>query len=75
MGRSEDLAAQVYPRWLRHSDHLPESHHARQDPPPTDLSDTDLDRAFARLDTLSKQWQAVEIGALMTVAWPWPERA
>lgn len=75
MGRSEDLAAQVYPRWLRHRGQLPEGHHVRQDPPPTDLSDTDLDQAFARLDTLSKQWRAVEIGASMTVVWPWPERA
>jgi hypothetical protein len=75
MGRSEDLAAQVYPRWLRHSGHLPESQHVRQDPPPTDLSDTDLDQAFKRLDTLSNRWRAVEIGASMTVVWPWPERA
>jgi hypothetical protein len=75
MGRSEDLAAQVYPRWLRHSGHLPESQHVRQDPPPTDLRDTDLDQAFKRLDTLSNRWRAVEIGASMTVVWPWPERA
>jgi hypothetical protein len=74
MGRSEDLAAQVYPRWLRHRGHLPGSHYVRRDPPPTDLSDTDLDRAFKRLDELSEQWRGVEVGASMTVPWPWPER-
>lgn len=75
MGRSEDLAAQVYPRWLRHSGHLPGSHYVRQDPPPTELAATDLDQAFTRLDALSKQWRAVEVGGAMTVVWPWPERA
>jgi hypothetical protein len=74
MARSEDLAAQVYPRWLRHSGHLPGSHYVREDPPPTDLSDSDLDRAFTRLDALSRQWRAVDVGASMTVAWPWPEQ-
>ena len=74
MGRSEDLAAQVYPRWLRHGGHLPGSHYVRQDPPCTELSDTELDRAFERLDALSKQWRAVEVGMSMTVAWPWPEQ-
>ncbi|WKN48910.1 hypothetical protein [Nocardioides sp. Arc9.136] len=74
MGRSEELAAQVYPRWLRRSGHLPGSHHVRQDPPPTDLDDTDLDRVLTRLDALSQQWRAVDIGASMTVAWRWPER-
>jgi hypothetical protein len=52
MGRSEDLAAQVYPRWLRHSGHLPGSHYVRQDTPATSLTATDLDRAFTRLDAL-----------------------
>ena len=75
MGRSEDLAAQVYPRWLRHSGHLPSSHYVHQDPPATDLAATDLDQAFKRLDALSKQWGAVEVGGAMTVVWPWPERA
>jgi hypothetical protein len=74
MGRSEDLAAQVYPRWLRHGGHLPGSHDVRRDPPPTDLSNADLDRAFKRLDALSQQWRAVEVGGSMTVAWPWPEQ-
>ena len=74
MVRSEDLAAQVYPRWLRHSGHLPGSHYVRQDPPPTDLSPTDLNQAFKRLDALSQQWRAVEIGGSMTLEWPWPER-
>ena len=55
MGRSEDLAAQVYPRSLRHSGHLPGSQYVRQDPPPTDLSVAELDRAFVRLDATSKQ--------------------
>lgn len=74
MGRSEDLAAQVYPRWLRHGGHLPGSHYVRQDPPPTDLSDTELDRAIKRLDVLSGQWRAVDVGGSITVRWPWPER-
>ncbi|WP_345528021.1 hypothetical protein [Nocardioides endophyticus] len=75
MGRSETLAAQVYPRWLRHSGHLPDSNYVRQDLPPTDLSDTDLARVFERLDALSGQWRAVDVGGSMTVQWPWPERA
>ena len=74
MGRSEDLAAQVYPRWLRHSGHLPGSHYVRQDPPPTDLTATDLEQAYKRLDALSRQWRAVAVGGAMTVFWPWPER-
>ena len=74
MGRSEDLAAQVYPRWLRHSGHLPGSHYVHQDPPPTDLTATDLDQAFRRLDALSQQWRALDVGGSMTVEWPWPER-
>ncbi|MDN4161464.1 hypothetical protein [Nocardioides abyssi] len=74
MGRSEDLAAQVHPRWLRRSGHQPGSPGVRQDPPPTDLGDADLDRVLARLDALSQQWRAVEAGASMTVPWRWPER-
>lgn len=75
MGRSEALAAQVYPRWLRHSGHLPGSHYVHQEPPRTDLSDTDLNRAFERLDSLSGTWRAVGVDGSMTVEWPWPERA
>jgi hypothetical protein len=75
MAKSEDLAAQVYPRWLRHSGHLPGTHYVRQEPPPTDLSDAELDRAYSRLRELSAQWRAVEVGASMTVDWPRPERA
>ncbi|MFS3128524.1 hypothetical protein ACLM5J_08975 [Nocardioides sp. Bht2] len=74
MARSEDLAAQVYPRWLRHSGHLPDSHYVRQEPPATDLSAADLAHAFTRLDELSAQWRAVDVGGAMTVDWPWPER-
>lgn len=74
MGRSEALAAEVYPRWLRHSGHLPGSHHVRQDPPATELSDDELDRAVKRLDALSGQWRAVGLGESMTVQWPWSER-
>jgi hypothetical protein len=75
MARSEDLAAQVYPRWLRDSGYLPGSHYVRQDPPATDLTAADLDRALKRLDSLSQQWRAVDVGRSMTVVWPWPERA
>jgi len=74
MGRSEVLVAQVYPRWLRHSGHLPGTHYVLQDPPPTDLRDADLERVFARLDALSEQWRAVGVGESMSVQWPWPER-
>jgi hypothetical protein len=75
MVRSEHLAAQVYPRWLRHSGHLPGSHYVRQDPPPTDLAASDLARVFKRLDALSQQWRAVDVGGSMTVEWPGAERA
>ncbi|MFD0807472.1 hypothetical protein ACFQ0K_15370 [Nocardioides caeni] len=75
MERSEDLAAQVYPRWLRHRGHLPGSHYVRQDPPPTDLSGRELDRVYVRLDELSQQWRAVDVGESITVEWPGPERA
>ena len=75
MGRSEALAAQVYPRWLRHSGHLRGGQYVQQGPPRTDLSDTDLARAFERLSSLSGTWRAVGVGGSMTVEWPWPERA
>lgn len=75
MGRSEDLAAQVYPRWLRHGGHAPGSHYVQQEPPRTDLGDSDLQRAFERLDALSATWRAVGVGRSMTVVWPSPERA
>lgn len=75
MARSEALAAQVYPRWLRYSGHLPDSHYVLQDPPPTDLSDAELKRTFSRLDTLSEQWRSVPVGEAMTVDWARPERA
>lgn len=74
MGRSEDLVAQVYPRWLRRRGHLPGSHYVLQDPPPTELSGRDLDRLSQRLDGLSSQWRALEVGAALVVEWPWPER-
>jgi hypothetical protein len=74
IGRSEALAAQVYPRWLRRRHQLPPSRRARVDVPPTNLGDADLARAFGRLDELSDQWRAVEVGEAMTVAWRWPER-
>lgn len=69
MGRSEDLAAQVYPRWLRHRGHEPGSHYALQEPPPTELSDADLARAMDRLDDLSARWKAVGVGGSLTVEW------
>ncbi len=75
MGRSEALAAQVYPRWLRHRGHLHDSNYVRQDLPPTDLSDADLAQVFERLGALSSRWRAVDIAGSMTVQWPWPERA
>ncbi len=74
MARSEDLVAQVYPRWLRRRGLAPDSHYVLQDPPPTELSEQDLDRVFVRLDALSDQWRGVEVGAGMAVAWRWPER-
>jgi hypothetical protein len=74
MQRSEDLAAQVYPRWLRRSGHLPGRHYVGQDPPSTELSESELDLAFKRLDALSTQWRALEVGASLTVAWSLPEQ-
>lgn len=75
MARSEALVAQVYPRWLRRSGHLPEGHHVGEEPPPTDLSAAELDRTYCRLDASSAQWRAAEVGAFITVDWPRPERA
>lgn len=69
MGRSEDLVAQLYPRWLRHAGHLPGTHYVLQDPPPTALTDDEIERALARLDALSQQWRAVDVGGAMTVEW------
>lgn len=74
MARSEELAARVYPRWLRNSGHLPGSHYVQQDPPPTDLTDAELARAFRRLDELAAQWRAVAVGESLSVQWLWPER-
>lgn len=74
MGRSEGLVAQIYPRWLRRRGHLPDSHYVLQDPPPTAISDHDLDRVFARLDDLCDAWRTADIGAAVEVEWPWPER-
>ncbi len=74
MGRSEDLVAQVYPRWLRRGGHRPVDG-VRREPPPTELSHADLDRLMSRLDALSAQWRALSVGGTMSVAWPWPERA
>ncbi|MCB0909657.1 MAG: hypothetical protein KDB63_21360 [Nocardioidaceae bacterium] len=73
MGRSEDLVAQVYPRWLRRAGHHPVDG-VRRDPPPTELSQARLARLMSRLDALSAQWRAVVVGGSMSVEWPWPER-
>ncbi|GAB97074.1 hypothetical protein BJY21_000461 [Kineosphaera limosa] len=74
IGRSEELAAQVFPRWLRRRGHRPSPHYPHTDPPPSDLPEPDLERCFARLDDLSAAWQALEVGQSMSVTWPWPER-
>ena len=58
MERSEALAAQVYPRWLRHSGHLPDSHYVPRDLPPTDLSDTDLARVLSTLCTAERPFRS-----------------
>lgn len=71
MERSEALVAQIYPRWLRRRGHLPGSHYVLQDPPPTTLSDADLERVYERLDGLSEQWRAVGVGGSLTVSWRW----
>ena len=73
MQRSEDLVAQIYPRWLRRGGHQPPDG-VRREPPPTDLSEADLDRVMSRLDALSAQWRALGVGESMSVAWTWPER-
>ena len=74
MGASEDLAAQVYPRWLRRAGHRPSPHYDRLQPPPTDLDDGDLDRVLTRLDALSAEWRSLGVGESLVVDWPWPER-
>ena len=74
MGASEELAAQVYPRWLRARGHAPGSHYAQVEPPPTELSPQQLDEVFADLDELSARWQAAPVGGCVEVEWPWPER-
>ncbi|MFN8190131.1 MAG: hypothetical protein U0R78_06735 [Nocardioidaceae bacterium] len=73
MGKSEDLVAQVYPRWLRRNGHQPPDG-VRRDAPPSDLGEAALDRVLVRLDELSAEWQALDVGGSMSVAWPWPER-
>lgn len=74
LGRSEELAAAVYPRWLRRGGHTPSPHYTHLDPPPTDLTDVELDAIYERLDDLSLRWRALGVGQSMTLAWPWPER-
>jgi hypothetical protein len=74
MGASEDLAAQLYPRWLRRRGHAPGSHDVRVEPPATRLREDQLERAMARLDELSAQWRTLDVGGSLTVTWPWPER-
>lgn len=75
MARSENLVAQLYPRWLRRRGHLPGSHYVLQEPPPTDLRPAVQERMMRRLDDLSARWRSVQVGAAMAVDWPWPEVA
>jgi len=74
MGRSEELAAQVFPRWLRRRGLVPGSHYGLTEPPPTTLTEDELDRLFRQLDDLSREWRSLAVGQSMTVTWPWPER-
>lgn len=74
IGRSEELAAQVYPRWLRRRGLTPGTHYATAEPPPTDLRPDALERVFDRLDDHSTTWRGLAVGQAMSVPWPWPER-
>lgn len=75
MGRSEELVAQVFPRWLRRRGLRPDSHYAVVEPPATSLDPAVLDVIHSRLDALSDRWQATPVGGRLVVDWPWPERS
>jgi hypothetical protein len=74
IGRSEQLAAAVYPAWLRHRGMTPDLHHARAEEAAEDLGPRELAEAFADLDRLSAAWSGLAVGESLDVDWPWPER-
>jgi hypothetical protein len=74
IGRSEQLAAAVYPAWLRHRGMTPDLHHARAEEAAADLGPRELAEAFADLDRLSAAWSGLAVGESLDVDWPWPER-
>ncbi|MGO4362038.1 hypothetical protein AB4Z14_07305 [Terrabacter sp. 2TAF16] len=74
IGRSEQLAAAVYPAWLRQRGMTPDLHHERAGGAATDLGARELASVFADLDRLSEQWCGLAVGGSVDVDWPWPER-
>ena len=74
IGRSEQLAAAVYPAWLRHRGMTPDVHHERGPGGAADLGARELGEVFTDLDRLSAQWSGLAVGESVDVDWPWPER-
>lgn len=74
IGRSEQLAAAVYPAWLRHRGMTPDLHHGPAQGAATDLGARELGEVFTDLDRLSAQWSGLAAGESVDVDWPWPER-
>ena len=75
IGRSEQLAAAVYPAWLRHRGMTPGLYHARAEGAGADLGARELAETFADLDRLSAAWSGLVVGEALDVDWPWPERS
>ena len=74
IGRSEQLAAAVYPAWLRHRGMTPDLRHGAAQDASTDLGARELSEVFTDLDRLSAQWSGLAVGETVDVDWPWPER-
>jgi hypothetical protein len=74
IGRSEQLAAAVYPAWVRHRGATLGLHDEPARETATDLGARELAEVFTDLDRLSAQWSGLAVGESVDVDWPWPER-
>ena len=74
IGRSKELAAAVYPAWLRHRGMTPDPGRVPSGPGAAGLGERELGEVFADLDRLSAAWSALAVGEAVHVDWPWPER-
>ncbi len=74
IGRSEELAAAVYPAWLRRLGRTPDLQHERPVIDVDGLGRREVDECLADLDRLSGAWGALDVGGSVDVDWPWPER-